>query len=172
MALKRAVRGGQSVRLPLLCDPDYRAGVLTRLTAADDRGAREVERVAIADEEARFALSLDPTVLLTPCADVTHVVVRGLSGSEVGAADDEAMASGRPFAGARADGIIARGLVRVDGFDFERRGGLYPVADLADAVGAAAWSELRAEIYARILRFSDLGESVASSSAPSSGGAR
>lgn len=171
MALKRAVRGGQSVRLPLLCDPDYRAGVLARLTAAGDRGVRDTSRAAIADEEARFALSLDPTVLLTPCADVTHIVVRGLSGSEVGSADDEAMASARPFVGARADAIIARGLVRVDGFDLERKGGMYPVSELADAVGAA-WSELRAEIHARILRFSDLGELVASSSVPSSGGAR
>lgn len=160
MSFKRAVRKGQHIRIPLLCDPDYRAARLDR----DPDEARA--------EEARFAVSLDPADLLTPCAGVTHAVIRGLSGSEFAESDDAAMLSTRTFVGARADALIARGLVKLIGAGeldaLAPKDGIYPVEQLADYLGPA-WSELRVELHARIVTASNLGESSASPCAPSSG---
>ena len=161
MAIKKATRIGQTIRIPLLCDPDYQAA----RTAALDAGASRADLEA---GEARYAETLDASALRVLAPDVTHATIRSIGGAGFAEADDEAL-SARHFGAARAAGIVARALVSVEGFDDLRPvDGLYPVDRLAALVGPV-WSAMRVELLHRIDAFCRLGEPVASPSAPSSG---
>jgi len=149
------------MRIPLLCDPDYQAA----RTATLDAGAN---RATIEASEARFADTLDATVLQIQAQGLTYATIRSIGGADFAAADDDAL-SARHFGAARAAGIVARALVSVDGFEELRSAdGLYPVDRLAALVGPV-WSSMRVELVQRIDAFCRLGESAASPCAPSSG---
>lgn len=161
MAIKKATRIGQTVRIPLLSDPDYQAA---RLAAIESGVSRE----AVEASEVRFGETLDASLLIVQAPDITHATIRSIGGADFSEADDEAI-SARHFGAARAVGIISRGLVSVDGFDDLRPvDGRYPVEQLAALVGPV-WSSLRVELVSRIDVWCSLGESAASPSAPSSG---
>jgi hypothetical protein len=161
MAIKKATRLGQTVRIPLLSDPDYQAARLVALDAGADREAIEAS-------ELRFGETLDASLLIVQAPDVTHATIRSIGGADFADADDDAV-SAKHFGAARAVGIISRALVSVDGFeDIRPVGGRYPVEQLATLVGPV-WASLRVELVARIDAWCRLGESGASPSAPSSG---
>lgn len=161
MAIKKATRIGQTLRIPLLCDPDYQAARLAALDAGADRADIEAS-------EARFEETLDASALRIQVPDLTHATIRSIGGADFAAADDDAL-SARHFGAARAAGIVARALVSVEGFeDLRPADGLYPVDRLAALVGPV-WSGMRVELVQRIDTFCRLGEPAASPSAPSSG---
>jgi hypothetical protein len=143
MAIKRATRAGQSITLPLLCDPDY----LARRMADND------------DHERLFAESLDPSALGVPLDGITKATVRGLSGTQFLEADEAAARACATIGGER------RGLCSPRPHD---RGHSPRSASPASATAAArscaghqrSWGSVR-RLYNRIVTWSHLGESQA-----------
>lgn len=163
MALKRATRTGQVLRIPLLCDPDYRARRLERLPEAEA-------------EEKLFFETLDTKVLKTDLTNVTHVMIRGLNGSafaEANAAAYEAMRGKEwteaGFNMAYMTEVVRRGLLGIDGDDPGCPApALYPIENLSGDGGyGEMWAVMLLELNARIRTWGTLGESVGSSSVPS-----
>jgi hypothetical protein len=162
--------------LPLLCDPLYRDRRADLIVAAGESGA-QAERTRILAAEARFADTLDPAVLPVALDGVSRATIRALSGAEFDACDLAIPAPLMAQAGAEDGRLrllwaqqaerVRRGLAWLDGDETEVQS--YPVEALAGQVGAL-WSDLRAELAARIVTFSTLGEAVGSSCAPSPGG--
>lgn len=161
MAIKKATRVGQMVRIPLLSDPDYQAARLAALDAGADREAIEAS-------ELRFGETLDASLLAIKAPEMTNATIRSIGGADFSDADDDAVTA-KHFGAARAVGIISRALVSVEGFEqLKPVDGRYPVEQLAALVGPV-WASLRVELVARIDAWCRLGESGASPSAPSSG---
>lgn len=161
MAINRGAKPGQTLRIPLLCDPTYQ-----ERRAAFSRGD-EYD----ADADKRFATTLDPGCLQVDTFNVSHVVIRALSGAEFEAADSAvppALAA-TPLAMVfrRQTEMVRRGLVWFDGDPEGSAPTLYDVDALAAQTGAL-WPEIRSELAARIEVFSTLGELAGSSCAPSS----
>lgn len=138
--LKRASRIGQTIRIPILCDPE--------MPEVTD-GAREF-----------FAATLDAAALGVDLSRVSHAVIRGLSGPQMADAQIAAMDGGgddRKTALRAARAIVDAGLVSIDGLpNIEEAGPLY--------------LPLVFELSQRITAWSTLGEPAGSPSAPSPGG--
>lgn len=162
MAFRRATKSGQVIRIPLLSDPDYRARRLSRLEEAQA-------------EEKLFFESLDASVLKTDLTDVTHVMIRGLTGKDF--ADAQAAAysalrgevySDTAFGSAQILEIIKRGLLGIDGDDPGCPApALYPLEHLyGDGGYGEHWPLVMYELHERIKVWSSLGEASGSPSAP------
>lgn len=199
MALKRATRVGQSITLPLLCDPDldarltapgvaaYKAVLSTVPEDADDA----TQRAAIAAAEcarekamepiraaiALFVQTLDPAALGVDLAGVTHVTIRGLGGDAFAECDEVAL---RKLAALPKDERSDAAMASLRSSELMRRG-LVSVDGFDDLSATpypveklaqqvgSIWTAMRWEIAARIEAWSHLGESAGSSSAPSCG---
>ncbi len=170
MAINRGAKPGQTLRIPLLCDPTYqeRRAAFARSMKDDPNGD---DRAGLADAEARFAASLDSACFAVSLDGVSHAVIRALSGAEFEAADSAVppalAASPLAMVFRRQTEMVRRGLVWFDGDPEGAAPALYDVDALARQTGAL-WPEIRSELAARIETFSTLGESAGSSCAPSS----
>ena len=155
MAINRGAKPGQTLRIPLLCDPTYQY-------RRDVRGERA--------DESMFSTTLDPACLAVPLDGVSHAVIRALSGAEFEAADSAVppglAATPLAMVFRRQTEMVRRGLVWFDGDPEGAAQTLYDVDALARQTGAL-WPEIRSELAARIEVFSTLGESAGSSCAPS-----
>lgn len=166
MAINRGAKPGQTLRIPLLCDPTYQARRAAMLGSLG-----EPARTELLGRESMFAESLDATGLFTMLSGVSHVVIRALSGAEFEAADSAVppslAASPLAMVFRRQTEMVRRGLVWFDGDPDGAAPALYDVDALARQTGAL-WPEIRSELAARIETFSTLGEMAGSSCAPSS----
>lgn len=134
--IHKCTRNGQTLRFPLLCDPEFPADVTPE--------ARDL-----------FAKTLDVKVLGVDLSRVTHATIRSINGPTMADAQMAGSHIKDPVRGgfAAAEAIVRAGLVSVDGLDdVTQAGGLY----LA----------LVMELAQRIQTWSTLGESVGSSSVP------
>ena len=165
MAFKRATKAGQSIRIPLLSDPDYQARRLLRPEGLE----------VVSAEEKLFFESLDTSVLKTDLTDVTHIVIKGLTGKDFSDAQTGAFNSIRgesysesAFGHANILEVIKRGLVSIDGNDPGCPSPpLYPVELLYGNNGYGEyWPIIMYEIHERIKIWSSMGESSGSRSAP------
>lgn len=164
MAIKRAVRKGECLPIPLLCDPEYQARRSTRI--GEGMGAKE-RRAEVESEERVFRDTLDSSVLKTPLDGITRVVIRGILGTDFADAQADAYEVGAGndsrFGQANMVAVFRRGLVSYDGAQetpesLSGEGGL-----------GSFWPAVLYEAHARIQTWSSMGESPGSSSAQPSG---
>jgi len=184
VGIRRASRAGQSVTIPLLCDPSYQAARRVRALGGDDprtdAGEASIKRRLddIDAEEARFAASLDAGALTCVPDDCARATIKGLDGATFKRINDCAALAG--ISASRDEKARVRittevmmvetlraGLVDsgCDGFPVATP---YPVEQLSgeDGIGPI-WPQYLQELHERIVTFSTLGESVGSSAAPS-----
>lgn len=171
MAINRGARPGQTLRIPLLCDPTYQARRAKFCRSANDDPDGD-DRAGLADSEERFGSSLASSCLSVDITGVSHAVIRALSGVEFEAADSAVppglASSPLAMVFRRQSEMVRRGLVWFDGDPADAAPkALYDIDALASQTGAL-WPEIRSELAARIEVFSTLGESAGSSCVPSS----
>jgi len=173
MAFQRASRAGDLARIPLMCDPDLRALVVSTLTGAGDEADALTERLRLA--VALYHETLDPMgvwdVLGGQPVGVAYATIRGLTGGEFADARRAALLAAGTDSQAHIEAeLIRRGLVALDGFDERPVDGMYPVEALYGPGGLGRdWAMVRAELAARIDGWSHLGKQAGSSCARSSG---
>lgn len=173
MAFQRAARAGDLARIPLMCDPDLRALVVSTLTDAGDEADALTERLRLA--VALYHETLDPMgvwdVLGGQPVGVAYATIRGLTGAEFADARRAALLAAGADSQAHIEAeLIRRGLVALDGFEERPVAGLYPVEVLYGPGGLGRdWPMVRSELAARIDAWSHLGKPAGSSCARSSG---